>query len=243
MLDLPGWLTFLFIFTTLFAYVLFLFALMNGNERVKRRMHVVALLLLAWIIFQSTLSLNGWYMDREAKPPHLFFPVSVALVITGLLFLTPRGRRFTSGLSAETLTWLHVVRIPVEISLYWLAVYRQVPWSMTFYGHNFDIVFGITAPVVAYLAYRKKILPPKMLKIWNVLGLISLLVIVVTAAGAAPGSAQLWSFDQPDFAIIHFPFSWLPAFIAPVVLYAHLAVLLRKENSSIPDRVIGREND
>jgi hypothetical protein len=229
MLDVPGWLTTFFIFTTLLTYVLLLFPLLCGNERVQKRVHTIALLMLAWVIFQSTLSLNGWYMDRKAMPPHLFFPIATSVGVMLLLFFTSRGKRFLDGLSFKMLAWIHVVRFPVEICLYYLAVNKQTPWSMTYFGHNFDIVFGITAPFVAYFGYSKQMLSPNILKGWNILGLISLLIVVVTAIGAAPGPLQSWDFDQPNFAVMHFPFSWLPAFIVPVVLFAHFA-LLRKQN-------------
>ena len=232
MLDVPSWLNFFFIAITLVTYLFIVSSLIFGNDRVRKRMHAIALLMLAWVIFQSTLSLNRWYMDREAMPPHLAFPVATTLVILSLLLFTERGKRFISGLSLQTLTWLHVIRIPVEIALYWLAFYKQVPWSMTFYGHNFDIIFGITAPIMAYGHFQKGWFSLKVLKIWNILGVISLLIIVITAFGAAPSPIQAWDFERPNYAVTHFPFSWLPSFIVPSVLFAHLVVLVRKGKTS-----------
>ncbi|MFN6378909.1 MAG: hypothetical protein ACK4WD_06525 [Flavobacteriales bacterium] len=229
MLEVPSWLNFFFIAITLVTYLFIVSSLIFGNDRVRKRMHAIALLMLAWVIFQSTLSLNRWYMDREAMPPHLVFPVATTLVILSLLLFTGRGKRFISGLSLQTLTWLHVIRIPVEIALYWLAFYKQVPWSMTFYGHNFDIIFGITAPIMAFGYFHKGWFSLKVLKIWNTLGVISLLIIVVTAFGAAPSPIQAWDFERPNYAVTHFPFSWLPSFIVPAVLFAHLVALVRKE--------------
>ena len=232
MLDVPSWLNFFFIAITLVTYLFIVSSLIFGSDRVRKRMHAIALLMLAWVIFQSTLSLNRWYMDREAMPPHLAFPVATTLVILSLLLFTGRGKRFISGLSLQTLTWLHVIRIPVEIALYWLAFYKQVPWSMTFYGHNFDIIFGITAPIMAYGYFQKGWFSLKVLKIWNILGVISLLIIVITAFGAAPSPIQAWDFERPNYAVTHFPYSWLPSFIVPAVLFSHLVVLVRKGKTS-----------
>ena len=224
MLDLPASLHSFFIITTLLFYVMFLFTMIKGNERVKKRMHMVTLLLLAWLIFQSTLSLNGWYMDRKTVPPHVMFPLVVMFVSLGLMFGTGRGRRFVGGLNDEILTWLHVVRIPVEIALYLFASQKAIPWSMTFEGHNFDIIFGITAPIVAILAFRKKVISMKVVRIWNVLGLISVLIVVITGVGAIP-NLQWWDGSQPNYAVMHFPGIWLPAFIVPVVIFSHLAFI------------------
>lgn len=228
MLELPISYTFSFVGITLFAFVLFLSTMWKSkSERVQKRLHPIALLTLAWIIFQSTLSLNGWYMDRKAMPPHLIFPIISAVIGIVLLFVTGRGRRFIDGLSESALTWIHVVRLPVELSLYALALAKQVPWSMTYYGHNFDIVFGISAPLVAFAMYSKKWMSHSVFLGWNILGIISLLIIVITAIGAAPSPLQMWDFERPNYAVLHFPFSWLPSFIVPLVLLSHL-ILIRK---------------
>lgn len=228
MLELPVSLTMSFVGITLLAYILFLSTMWNSDqERVKKRMHAVALFTLAWLIFQSTLSLNGWYMDRKAVPPHLMFPIASAIIGILILFNTSRGQRFIDGLSEKSLVWVHIIRVPVEFALYSLAVEKQVPWSMTFYGHNFDIIIGLSVPLIFFAAYYKNWLGKKALIAWNIIGLISLMIIVITAIGAAPSPFQLWDIDRPNYAVLHFPFSWLPSFIVPLVLFSHL-VLLRK---------------
>ena len=50
-----------------------------------------------------------------------------------------------------------------------------------------------------------------------------LLNIVFIAIFSAPFSFQKFAFEQPNIAVLFFPFSWLPAFIVPVVLFCHLA--------------------
>lgn len=232
MLDIPFSISLVFILTTLAAYLFFIFSIFNSDiSKVSKRATAAALLLLLWLIFQSTLALNGWYMDRKSTPPHLAFPVIANALIITLFFVLPRGRRFIDGLSLNTLLLMHVVRVPVEICLYWLAVEKQVPWSMTFYGFNFDIIFGISAPVIWFLNY-KGILKPVVLKVWNYLALLSVAAVVIRGIGAAPSSIQWWDFSQPNYAVMHFPFIWLPSFIVPFVILAHLTVIRRLRVSS-----------
>ncbi|MDB6080057.1 MAG: putative transrane protein of unknown function, partial [Akkermansiaceae bacterium] len=40
---------------------------------------------------------------------------------------------------------------------------------------------------------------------------------------SAPFPFQRLALDQPNVAILSFPFIWLPTFIVPVVLFTHLA--------------------
>ena len=93
---------------------------------------------------------------------------------------------------------------------------------MTFEGRNFDIVAGITAPLIAYFGLTKAKLNRQAILIWNFVCLGLLVNIVANALLSAPSPIQKFAFDQPNIAILNFPFIWLPTFIVPVVLFGHL---------------------
>lgn len=230
MLSVPAHITLIFILATLYAFVVCVLSIANSHKpRFANRSTMAALLLLMWLIFQSTLALNAWYMDREAKPPHILFPIVVNFGLFALAFFTTLGRKFLDGLSLKTLMWIHLVRIPVELCLYWLAQNKQVPWSITFEKFNYDILFGITAPIIIVL-YNKKKISDKLFMVWNVLGLVSVLAVFVRAAGAVPSPLQAWDFNQPNYAVLHFPFIWLPSFLVMAVILTHLITLRRLRN-------------
>ena len=93
---------------------------------------------------------------------------------------------------------------------------------MTFEGRNFDILAGITAPIIAYFGLTKTTLSRQTILLWNFICLALLLNIVINALLSAPSPIQKFAFDQPNIAILNFPFSWLPTFIVPIVLFGHL---------------------
>ena len=93
---------------------------------------------------------------------------------------------------------------------------------MTFEGRNFDIIAGISAPFIAYFGLTKTKLNRQTILIWNFISLGLLVNIVVNALFSAPSPIQKFAFDQPNIAILNFPFSWLPTFIVPIVLFGHL---------------------
>jgi hypothetical protein len=98
---------------------------------------------------------------------------------------------------------------------------------MTFEGRNFDILAGLTAPVVAYFGFVKSRLSNRFMVMWNVISLLLLLNIVINAILSAPFRFQQFAFDQPNIAVMYFPFVWLPCFIVPVVLFSHLVLIKR----------------
>lgn len=102
---------------------------------------------------------------------------------------------------------------------------------MTFEGSNFDIFSGITAPLVFYFGFINPVLNKKWIIVWNVLCLCLVLNVVIAGILSAPTAFQKLSFDQPNVAISFFPFSWLPSFIVPVVIFSHLVAIRRLSRS------------
>ena len=205
----------LFSLTTIVAVWLFF----KAAHYSKKLMAVV----LAWLIIQSVVGILGFYTNWTAIPPR--FPLLIAPPVFGIILLltSKSGKRFIDSFNIETLTILHVIRIPVEITLYYLLMAKLIPQSMTFEGSNLDIISGITAPVVYYFAFVLKRLHPRILLIWNFLCLALLVNVVTTAILSTPTPFQKFAFDQPNIGIGYFPFVLLPAVLVPIVLFSHLA--------------------
>lgn len=183
---------------------------------------------IGWTILQTILGLSGIYLDTEAMPPRIMlfglFPTLVLIIVT---FLTSKGKAFIDQINLKLLTYFHTIRIPVEIVLALLYHQALVSVWMTFEGTNFDLFSGITAPIVAYFVYRTAKEHKKLLLWWNVLCLLLLLNVVITAIFAVPSPLQKIAFDQPNVAVLYFPFNLLPTLIVPTVLFGHLVAIRR----------------
>jgi len=179
---------------------------------------------VSWTILQSVLGLSGAYQNTQAMPPPLMvFGVLPTLIFITVMFLTTKGRSFTDKIHLQTLTLFHSIRIPVEIVLFLLCYHGVVSVYMTAEGTNFDALSGITAPIIGYLAFRNNKVNKTLLVAWNIVWLLLLLNVVVTAVFAFPSPFQKLAFDQPNIAILHFPFNLLPTVVVPLVLFGHLA--------------------
>ncbi|MDB5118195.1 MAG: hypothetical protein JWQ79_3687 [Mucilaginibacter sp.] len=217
--HLPLYIPVIFVLTTLLTVIL-LYKAINYSKP-------VIIILLLWLALQAAISLSGFYLVSTGNPPRfalLLMPPAVLIII---LLLIKKGRVFIDGFDAKTLTLIHIVRILVELTLYWLFLYKAVPEVMTFEGRNFDILCGLTAPLVYYWGYIKHALGRNALLVWNIACLLLLANIVIIAVLSAPFNFQKLAFGQPNIALFYFPFIWLPCFIVPVVLFAHL-VNIRK---------------
>lgn len=182
-----------------------------------------AALLGLWVIVQTFLGLSGFYQKWDATPPRFALLIFPAIILIVLLFLFPSGRKRIDELNIKWLTLLHVIRIPVEITLYFLLRADLIPRSMTFEGSNFDILSGLSTPFIYYLAFHARKINFKVLLLWNFACLGLLLNVVTTAILSAKTPFQQFAFDQPNIGVTYFPFIFLPGLIVPVVLFAHLA--------------------
>jgi len=181
------------------------------------------LLAIGWVLLQSVLGMSGIYQNTEAMPPRLILlGVLPAVIIIISTFLTTQGKAFIDQIDLKTLTYFHSIRIPVEIVLALLFYQGFVSALMTYEGTNFDLFSGISAPIVAYLAYRASKQNKGLLLGWNIVCLILLLNVVITAVFAIPSPFQKLAFDQPNVAVLYFPYNLLPTFVVPTVLFGHL---------------------
>lgn len=189
------------------------------------RNHIVLCGSVIWLVVQGIIGYSGFYLDSKSLPPKFLLLVLPPLLMVASFFLIPRLRRSLPDLDPMYLHLVHIVRVPVEFTLLLLFTQRLVPELMTFEGRNFDIFSGLSAALIVYFGYYKRVLGRTLLIVWNVLCLGLLLNIVVTAILSAPFAFQQLAFDQPNVGVLYFPFIWLPGFIVPVVLFAHLASL------------------
>ena len=185
----------------------------------------VIVISLVWLALQAAAGLSGFYKVTAGGPPRFAFLVMPPLFFILMLFVVRAGRRFLDALDVRLLTLLHVVRIPVELTLYWLYLHKVVPRAMTFEGRNFDILCGLTAPLVWYFGFVKRRLAKGVLIGWNVVCVLFLANIAVTAVLAASPRFHQLGFEQRNIALSNFPFVWLPCCIVPIVLLAHLAAI------------------
>lgn len=228
--SIPLWVSGFFLLTTGLTAGLLLHAFRQSFvAQLNHLVWPVATGIFLWIAAQSVLSISGFYVERpDALPLRLIvFGVLPPLILFLSLGTTSGGRRFLDALPIRNLIWIHVLRIPVELVLYALFLQGAVPEIMTFTGRNLDILAGLTAPFVAVWGWRGTTPRRWILLFWNLVALALLLNIIYLAVFSTPFPLQQFAFDQPNIAVLYFPFSLLPAFIVPVVLFCHL-VTLRK---------------
>ncbi len=200
----------------------------------KRRTYRTALGVAAgWLLLTAGLAFSGILQDWSALPPRMALVILPPLVALVLLLRSRRVGALLDVLPLWALVAPQVFRVLVEVLLWLLYEQGRLPIQMTFEGRNWDIVVGLTAPLVAWLAARKPAGIELALVIWHIAGLLILSNIVVVALLSTPSPLRQFWNEPANTVIADFPWVWLPGVLVPVAYTLHalaLRQLLRRRN-------------
>ena len=185
----------------------------------------VAAGLLVWLVFVEGLGAAGILGDAGSRPPGMVFVLGpvVLFIVLGVV----RGRVGLGVALAVPLPLLagaQVYRVGVELFLHRLWVEGLAPRMLTFAGANWDMLVGVSAPVVAWFAWRGWV-GGRGLLVWNGVGLVSLANVVVRSALTAPGPLHVVVTEVPNRVVGSFPYMAIPGFLAPLAVVLHVLAI------------------
>ena len=178
-------------------------------------------LLVVWLAYAGALGITG-VVERNGQLPPGLAVLTVPIILTLLaLTQTGPGAHLARQIPLWVLIGFQLFRTGVELSLHHLWSLGYAPRIITLAGGNFEIVVAVTAPVAAWMASggsaRRRIAWA-----WNVVGLLSLGNVVIRAVLSTPGPLHLIQTEVLDTAILMFPFTFIPGFMAPLAMTIHI---------------------
>lgn len=175
--------------------------------------------LAAGVALAAWLTVPSGYAQPDAPP----LDDLVVLALTAVGVLVALGAALSRGVGAlldrTSGAWLvgaQGARLVLALVLWRLAAEGLYPHRVAAGGMSLDLATGALAPLVAWLAYRERTLSERWLLAFHGLGLALLAVLL--------GEALLVVTSASD-VLEASPFLWLPTFVVPVALFAHVASL------------------
>jgi hypothetical protein len=179
--------------------------------------------LAGWLAVTGIAGWFGLVRDFHRLPPPMFGLLLASVVLAVVAAWSAIGTRLLAKAGIAWLIGMQAFRIPVEMFLDWGHRVDLVPIQMTFEGRNWDMVSGVSAAAVAWLASRKQA-PRWLILVWNCVGAALLLNIVVIAILSMPTPLRRFHNEPANTFIAYFPYIWLPAFLVQLALFGHLLV-------------------
>lgn len=176
--------------------------------------------LVFWLWFGAAF-LAGQQLLLQRLPP-IAVPALVLGLTSLLLFAYNRlspVRTWVDGLDLRSIVLLHLTRF---VGVYFIFLYRrgQLPYEFAIPAGLGDILVAAFALPLA-LAPLPDATRLRLLRIWNVLGLVDILLVVFTAV-------RLNLADPIQMrAFTYLPLSLLPTFLVPLIIATHLVIFIR----------------
>lgn len=230
--NIPFYISILFILLTLTLFYIFMhyfkYALNRVDYKKKKRRRIFRAVpsgIFLWLVFLAIVAYNDFFLDFSGLPPRIF----IALIPPFFLILIAVFSGSMDKLLLKLRPWwlvnLQSFRIIMEIILWLLFIEEIIPVQMTFEGLNFDILVGITAIPVSYWCFKRRNFSYKPVVVWNILGILLLLNIIIVAAISTPSPLRVFMNEPANTVIGYYPFIWLPGFVVSMALFLHLASL------------------
>ncbi len=140
---------------------------------------------------------------------------------------------WVGSISVRWLIAPHLVRL---IGIYFLSLYErgELPHDFAVYGGWGDICVAALALVMLVLPLSRPF--PKLLMVWNLVGLADIMYVVLLAAKH--------NLEKPAsmIAMTYLPLSLLPTFIVPLIISTHLFILIRLSRARGDFTRLGQQN-
>ncbi|MES2371974.1 MAG: hypothetical protein V4557_05300 [Bacteroidota bacterium] len=176
--------------------------------------------LIVWIALVTILALMGFFTELSTMPPKPVLVIFIPAIILLFLSFSKKGKELLIATPPHWLIAMQSFRILVEILLWRAFVLNLLPVQMTFEGNNFDALSGLLAIPFAIAVMKKW--SPRVVLVYNVIGLALLTNILVIAVLSMPTPLRYFMNEPANTLVGEFPFVYLPAILVVIALAFHI---------------------
>lgn len=226
---IPFYITGIF-FVIMIILIIFIFYTLNyalnkleyPPKKKKINLLVSALLLGLWFAFTTVVSLQDMLQNFSATPPRVMIILIPAVL--GIIYISSSSRvnAFLSVIPSSWLVYIQSFRIIMELMLWLMFLNNLIPVQMSFEGLNYDVLAGLSAPLIGYYALSAKKWPRVSALLWNFAGLLLVINITLISILSTPFSFRQFMNEPANTIVTYFPFVWIPAFIVPFAVLVHI---------------------
>ena len=175
-----------------------------------------------WVLLVTVLSVNHFFSNVRQLPPRPVVAMLLPLPVALLIAYSKKGSRLIQSVPPQWLVFIQSFRIAVELLLWLAFLAGRLPVQMNFEGRNFDVLTGLAALPAGYWLLKRKTGSRKIIIVFNVMGILLLLNVLIIAALSMPTPFRYF-MNEPSTALLGlFPFILLPAVLVPMAYTMHI---------------------
>lgn len=192
------------------------------RNRAKEYLPYIRLAFTFWLFAIALLTIETNFTAKTDSIYNLVAATFIPILLIVWLMRTPSFRRLLQLMPPHWLIRVQGFRLLLSLT-FWLG-YRGnfIPMQLTFEWLNQDIIVGLTSLIAGSLFFGRRRFLRREALLWNFFGMLSLINIYVLIYFSFPSSEQVFR-NLPDSSfLMEVPFIWIPGFLLPFALAAHL---------------------
>lgn len=220
--------------TILFLLFIGFKAINTSSPNPKKDKIILIFGLAFWQVFILFLSSTNILQSYEFPPRFAIAFIIPSFIFTGTFLYQNRNKNWIQEIPEHWIIYFQSYRILVETLFVFSVAQGILNYHVTIEGYNFDMIFAITAPIIAFAVYTKKWLSKKILLIWNYVGLgvIASIIFLFLTVVYKP---EIYGSDIPLLPLeaLSYPYVLIAGFLMPVAVFLHVLsiIQLRTKNT------------
>ena len=219
---------------TLLFLVIIGYKAINATSSASNKDKTILLLGLgAWQVFIFAIAETGIIKSYDFPPVFALAYILPSFIFTGVFLFRNRNKQWIKSIPEHWIVYFQSFRIVVETLFVFSFAQGIFNVQVTIEGYNFDMVFALTAPIVAFLVYTKKVLSRKVIIIWNCIGLMVLASVIVLFLTSIY-KPELYGSATPLLPLeaMEYPYVLIAGFLMPVAVFLHVLSILQVRKNS-----------
>lgn len=204
----------------------------GNTPKAKRKKTLLVLFLLLWQAYIFALGQTDILNTMELPPRFVIFLILPAFLFAGIFIYKNRNSAWLQKIPQSWLVYVQGFRIVVETLFVFTVAEGILHRNVTIEGYNYDMILGISAPIVAFFAFGKKVISKKMVIAWNYLGLIvlvSVIFVFLTTTFIPEFYGSTSNLMPMEFT--NYPYTLVPGFLMPVAVFIHVLSIVQLTKS------------
>ena len=175
-----------------------------------------------WLVLLLVVGRSGILANFSVFPAPFMFFFPCLISFSVFLAYSKFGTVVMQNVTLANLVLFQSFRILAEVALFLALSEGLAPVQMTFEGYNFDIVIGALALFLGL--YFRRNPGAKLALLFNVLGLVFLVVIAFIALTSMPTPLRIFMNEPSNIWVTGSPYIFLPGILVLAAITGHLLI-------------------
>ena len=140
----------------LFLIIIGFKAINESSTNAKKDKKTLILSLFIWQLFILVVSSTDILKSYEFPPRFAIAFIVPSFIFTGIFLY--RNKNWIKWIPEHWIIYFQSFRVLVETLFVYSLAQGIFNYEVTIEGYNFDMIFAVTAPILAYLVYTKHVL-------------------------------------------------------------------------------------